>query len=57
MEKLILIMSICSFIANIFILIADANNSDFIFIVIFKAIGLFGTVLPIIYWLKLLNII
>jgi hypothetical protein len=58
MEKLFIIMSICSFIANLFWLVADITGTKSVFLILLvKTIALFGVLTPILYWLKLLNII
>lgn len=56
MEKLILIMSICSFIANMFFVISNITGGIFATF-IFKIIGLFGVLSSLLYWAKLLNLI
>jgi hypothetical protein len=58
MNKLILIMSILCFIPNLFWLLAEITGTrNFIIMLIIKAIALLGTILPVIYWLKITNII
>lgn len=53
---LLLIISITSFLSSIWWLVAKITGT-FLAKLIMKVLGLVGTTLPIVYWLKLLNII
>ena len=57
MDKLNLMMSVCSFIGCLFFLVAKVNNAHWLLEVLVRMLGLVGTILPVIYWLKLLAII
>jgi hypothetical protein len=57
MDKLYFIMSVCSFLSNLLLILANVTSALFTVKVLLKVIGLLGTVVPIIYWLKLLAII
>lgn len=57
MEKLIFIISICSFLMGLIFMVADVDNDEAVFKFLAKIIGTLGVVCPIIYWLKLLQII
>jgi hypothetical protein len=57
MEPLLIIISICSFIANFFLLIAEVTSKSIIVKLLMKTIALFGVITPILYWFKLMNII
>ena len=56
MEKLIFIMSICSFLMGMFFTAANWTGTTTTKFGV-KLIGILGIMLPIIYWLKLLAII
>jgi hypothetical protein len=56
MEKMIQIMSIICFLNSCWWLIADVTGK-LVFKFIVKVLGIVGTVLPIIYWLKILGMI
>jgi hypothetical protein len=51
---MILTITIICFLTSLFFLIAKLTGHILVQ-VIMKLLGLFGTILPIIYWLKLLN--
>ena len=57
MNNLLLIMSTCCFIPNLYGLIATWTGVGTFGVLFIKVIALFGTLCPILYWLKLLNII
>lgn len=57
MEKLLLLMSICCFISNFCGLIANLTGINVFGVFILKTIFLFGVLFPVLYRLKLLNII
>lgn len=56
METIIFIMSICSFILGILFLRAQLIGKD-VSIFILRTISALGIITPIIYWLKLFQII
>lgn len=49
-------MSICSFLMGMFFIVANWTGTTTVKFG-FKLLGILGTILPIIYWLKLLAII
>jgi hypothetical protein len=58
MEYLILIMSVCSFLPSLFWLVGTVNGTKSVLVVLLiKMIALLGTITPVIYWFKLLNLI
>lgn len=57
MKELLIVMSITSFIMNCYGLIAKWNGINIFFIFLFKLFHFIGVIVPVIYWLKLLNII
>jgi len=57
MEKLILAMSIICFILSFLILIAEMKKMSWIVFFILKGLSMFGVLLPVIYWLKITEII
>jgi len=56
MEKLIIIMSICSFLMGLFWSIAKLSGPPFQCAVM-RIIGILGLALPLIFWLKIWEII
>jgi hypothetical protein len=57
MEKMLIVMSVLCFIPNIFWLVAKVTGGGVLGKMIVKTIALLGTLLPMIYWLKLLSVI
>jgi hypothetical protein len=51
---MILTMSILCFLANFYFLIAKLTG-PLLFTTIFRLVGILGTILPVIYWLKLMG--
>lgn len=56
MATVLLVMSICSFLLGTFAIFTNTTGV-FIFVFIYKIIGLFSLLTPVIYWLYLLNIL
>jgi hypothetical protein len=58
MEKMLIVMSVVCFIPNLFWLAAKVTGfGGFLGKMVVKTIALLGTLLPLIYWLKLLGVI
>ena len=57
MEKMLIVMSILCFVTNMFWLVAKVTGGNFLGKIAVKTIALLGTMLPLIYWLKLLGVI
>ena len=57
MEKMLIVMSIMCFIPNMFWLISKVTGTNAFGKMAIKTIALLGTMLPLIYWLKLLSVI
>jgi len=56
METIILIMSIICFLTSAFCLVAKVTGGTIAFLLA-KLIGLVGVICPVIYWLKIANVI
>jgi hypothetical protein len=57
MNTLLLIMSICCFLSNLFFLVANITKTNIIMTFLIKIVGIVGVLTPVLYWFKLLNII
>jgi hypothetical protein len=55
---MITLMSIVCFLMGLFFLSAKNTTKNYVFLsnILIKGLGLFGTVLPIIYWIKKYNL-
>ena len=57
MEKMLITMSIMCFIPNMFWLVSKVTGTNTFGKMAIKTVALLGTMLPLIYWLKLLSVI
>jgi hypothetical protein len=56
MEKILLTISIICFLNSMFWVVADLKGTAILKFIV-RTIGFIGAILPIVYWLKLLEVI